>query len=278
MKLKSIAVITCWYGEYPWYLPYFIHSCIFNATIDFFIITSNSEAIANKPENVKIIYRELDEIIATASEKLGFKVNIDYPYKLCDFKPAYGFLFPEIIEGYDFWGQSDLDIIYGNVRDFITLSMLNQYDFISLRHDYTTGCFALYKNNDMMNTFFMRSKDFKIVFSRAEHFCFDECNFAWDQLTAGNSIFNINTDIDSFTHLIRKAQLTQEIQAHFDFILLEGLTGRITFDNGRIYYKNKFEGIMYHLFWFKKNYIPSKKPKEIPKKYYISKKKIYHSR
>jgi hypothetical protein len=101
-KLTSIASITCWYGKYPWYLPYFMHSCSFNPTVDFYIITDNTSKITNKPVNVKIIYKTLAEIKATASQKLGFTVNIDYPYKLCDFKPAYGFLFPEIIRGYDF--------------------------------------------------------------------------------------------------------------------------------------------------------------------------------
>lgn len=110
-KLTSIASITCWYGKFPWYLPYFIHSCSFNPTVDFYIITDNKNKIDNKPQNVKIIYKRLDEIKASAFQKLGFKVNIDYPYKLCDFKPAYGFLFPEIIKDYDFWTQSDLDII-----------------------------------------------------------------------------------------------------------------------------------------------------------------------
>jgi len=278
MKLKSIAVITCWYGPYPWYFPYYINSCSFNPTVDFYIITDNTEIVPNKPDNVIIIYRTLSEIIKSASEKLGFQVNIDYAYKLCDFKPAYGFLFPEIINGYDFWGQSDLDIIYGNVRDFITTEMLNKFDFISLRHDYTTGCFALYKNNEKMNNFFMRSKDYKKVFSEAKHYCFDECSFVWDSLTAGASIFDLETEVESFTHLIKRAELDQEIVAHFDFILLEGLIGRITFENGRIYYKNQFEGIMYHLFWLKKEYNPKKVPKNIPNKYFISKAKIYHSR
>jgi len=276
--MKSIAVLTCWYGKYPWYFPYFIHSCTFNPTVDFYIITDNTDFIPGKPDNVIIIYKTKAEIIANASEKLGFTVNIDDPYKLCDFKPAYGFFFPEIIKGYDFWGQSDLDIIYGNVRDFITDEMLDKFDFISVRHDYTTGCFALYRNNEVMNTFFMRSKDYKKVFSESKHFCFDECSFAWDALTAGMSIFDLQTEVESFTHLIKKAEQEKEIEAHFDFILLEGLTGRITFDNGRIYYKNQFEGIMYHLFWFKKNYIPEKTQRKIPNKYYLSKTKIYHSR
>lgn len=98
----SIAILTCWYGTYPWYLPYFINSCIYNPTIDFIIITDNKEQIDNKPENVKIIHKSLKEIKSSASKRVGFEVNIDYPYKLCDFKPAYGFLFPEIVKGYDF--------------------------------------------------------------------------------------------------------------------------------------------------------------------------------
>ncbi|WP_431242216.1 DUF6625 family protein [Flavobacterium sp. P21] len=203
-KLKSIAVVTCWYGQYPWYFPYYVHSCSFNSTIDFYIITDNIEEIPNKPKNLIIINRKLEDIKKVASEKLGFTVNIDYPYKLCDFKPSYGFLFPEIVQGYDFWGQSDLDIIYGNVRDFITDEMLEEFDFISARHDYTTGCFALYKNNKVMNTFFMRSKDYKKVLSSSKHFCFDECSFVWDELTAGASIFDLATEIESFTHLIKK--------------------------------------------------------------------------
>ncbi len=273
-----IGVLTCWYGPYPWYFPYFIHSCSYNLKIDFIIITNNKELIPDKPENVKIIHKNIEEIKGAASEKLSFTVNIDYPYKLCDFKPAYGFIFSEITKGYDFWGQSDLDIIYGDIRGFITDEMLNSYDFISLRHDYTTGCFALYRNTEKMNTFFMRSKDYQLVFSSPKHYCFDECNFAWDELTAGKSIFELETEIESFTHLIKAAQASGEIKAHFDFILIEGKTGRVVFDRGKIIYKKQFEGILYHLYWLKKIYNPKKIPQKIPQIYYISPTRIYHSR
>jgi len=278
MNQKSIVIITCWYGPYPWYFPYFIHSCGYNLSVDFVIITDNKEVIPNKPDNVKIVDKTMNTIKAIASERLGFDVNIDYPYKLCDFKPAYGFIFPEIIADYDFWGQGDLDIIYGNVREFITEEMLNTYDFISIRHDYTTGCFALYKNTVKMNTFFIRSRDYKLVLSNSMHYCFDECNFAWDALTSGQSILELNTPIESFTELIRKAELINDIKVHFDFILMEGIPGRIVFDHGRIIYKNQFEAILYHLFWLKKVYSPTKNINKIPDKYYISPTHIYHSR
>lgn len=273
---KSIIIITCWYGSYPWYFPYFIHSCSFNPTIDFFIITDNTEPIPNKPSNITIIHKSLDEIKAIFSRKLGLTASIACPYKLCDFKPAYGFLFPEIIAGYDFWGQSDLDIICGDIRAFITDEMLDAYDFISLRHDYTTGCFALYRNNEKMNTFFMRSKDYKTVFSSAEFYSFCECNFLWKDLAEGKSILELERNIDSFTYLIKSAEAKKEIRAHFDFILVEGEPGRIVFDNGKIIFKNQFEGILYHLFGLKRM-APKRVPRKIPGKYYISPTRIYHS-
>ncbi|CAA9199993.1 DUF6625 family protein [Flavobacterium collinsii] len=275
-KLTSIASLTCWYGKYPWYFPYFLHSCSFNLSVDFYIITDNQEKIENKPENVTIVFKTLHEIKVSASEKLGFTVNIDYPYKLCDFKPAYGFLFPEIIEGYDFWAQSDLDVIFGNIRLFLTEEMLNSYDFISMRHDYTTGCFALYRNNVQMNTFFMKSKDYKLVFSNPKHYCFDECNFAWDSLTMGRSIFEIQTEIVSFTHLVKAAEIAKEIRTHFDFIIVEGHTGEVVFENGRIIYKNELEGLLFHLFWIKKTYSPKIPPKKIPNRYNIGPIRITH--
>jgi len=274
-KEKSIAVVICYFGKFPWYIDYFIHSCQFNPTVDFYIITDITSYTKPLPQNVRFIRMSMADVAAIASEKLGFEVNILFPYKLCDLKPAYGLIFSDIIKDYDFWGQSDLDIIYGNIRSFITDDMLSAYDFISIRHDYTTGCFALYKNNELMNSFFKRSKDYQKVFSSPRHFCFDECNFMHDLLTDGASIFELNTEIESFTHIVRLAEETGEIKAHFDFILLEGVPGKIKFDKGAVLYNKKFEGILYHLYWLKRVYKPKSIPVNIPDSYYISPSRIY---
>lgn len=79
--MNKITIITCWYSSYPWYFPYFIYSCSYNPTIDFFIISDNKKAIPNKPKNVKLIFKTLEEISMIASKKLGFTANIDWPYK-----------------------------------------------------------------------------------------------------------------------------------------------------------------------------------------------------
>lgn len=77
VALKRIAIISCWYGAYPWYFSYFINSCKHNPTIDFFIITDNRQPIPKKPVNVKVIYKTLEEIKTTAySDRLSVQADI----------------------------------------------------------------------------------------------------------------------------------------------------------------------------------------------------------
>ena len=274
MKLTSLAIITCWYGDYPWYFHYFIHSCSYNPTVDFLIITDNQETIPNKPDNVKIIHKTLDEIKETASLKLGFEVNLDYAYKLCDFKPAYGFIFHDLLTQYDFWGHADVDLVYGNIREFMTEEILNDNDVISCRHDYTTGTFCLFRNNNMINRLFMESKDYKEVFSSSEHFCFDECCFLFEPLQKGASVFDFPEAKQSMTYVVQKAQNEGKLRAHFDFIIIEGTPGNITWNNGKIIYKDQFEAMYYHLIKLK---VDCKKPiilNPIPAVYHFTKKNI----
>lgn len=264
-ELTSIAVLTCWYGSYPWYLPYFMHSCSFNPTVDFYVITDNIDVIPNKPDNVKIILKSLDELKMQASEKLGFEVFIGNPYKLNDFKPAYGFLFADIIEGYDFWGQGDLDVIYGNIRSFVTEEVLRNHDVISARHDYTTGCFCLFRNNRYINTIFRQSDHYKIVFQNPMNFYFDECGYLYDELKNGASILDFSNQIQSITYVVRNEEKKKNLKAHFDLILIEGNPGEIEWINGEVFYKQEFEILLYHLIWLKKICINKKILDPIPK-------------
>lgn len=250
-NLPSIALLTCWYGEYPWYFPYFIKSCVHNPTVDFIILTDNKNTIPEKPENVKIIYKTLEEFKANSTAKLGFIVAIDTPYKLCDFKPAYGFLFPEIIAPYDFWGYGDIDMVYGDIRGFITAELLDNYDIINPREDITMGTFCLYRNNNQMNTLFMQSRDFKEVFSNPEHYCFDECNFLFTELASGNSILDYHRHIQSMTFLAVKGNNDGDFRAFFDRIIIQGMSDVIRWDNGKIIFNNKFECLFYDLIDYK---------------------------
>lgn len=99
--MRKIVFIIPWFGNYPWYFPYFLHSCKYNPSIDFCIYTDN-EISTDAPDNVKFVRYSLDEFNKDATEALGFTVTIEKAYKLCDFKPAYGHIFSGEMQKYDF--------------------------------------------------------------------------------------------------------------------------------------------------------------------------------
>jgi hypothetical protein len=272
---KKIAVLTCYQGTLPWYFDYFVHSCFYNPSIDFFIITDNTRYDKPVPPNLKFVFKELSDISAIATRKFGFPVDIKYGYKLCDFKPAYGALFSDILQGYDFWCHADIDVIFGNIRKFITDDMMDNFDLISVRPDWIPGCFLLFRNNDKMNYLFTRSKDFKKVFSSDQHFCFDETNFAHDDFTDGKTYQEVGTEIESMMHVVKKAEAENHIKTYFDLFIIEGIPGKLKFDKGVLTYRGKYEILLYHLIRLKKRYNPQR-PANIPVAFAISPTKIYH--
>lgn len=272
--MKKIGIITYYMGSMPWYFSYFLHSCKYNPSIDFIIITDGEVKRNDIPANVFILQKTLNDLKRLAEKKMGFSVTITHPYKLCDFKPAYGFLFPEIIKDYDFWGHGDIDVMYGNIRDFMTDEILENYDVISSRHDYIAGTFCLYKNTEQMNRLFMESKDYKKVFTNTEHFCFDECSNLFDELDDGASIFDFPDAIQSMTYVVKKAEAEGKLKAYFDFIIVEGVPGKIKWEKGKIIYKNKFEAMYYNLIRFKKECERSKVFKPIEDTIYFTPKRI----
>ncbi|MFC0513593.1 DUF6625 family protein [Mucilaginibacter angelicae] len=272
---NNIALITCYIGKLPWYFHYFVHSCSYNPSIDFFIFTDDNTRIP-VPGNVKVIYKTLDDIVKLATAKLNLEINITNGYKLCDFKPAYGLIFSDILSGYDFWGHCDIDIIFGNIRSFITDDLLARHDLISVRHDWLSGCFLLYQNTHKLNHLFLHSKDYKKVFGSSQHYCFDETNFAHDAFTNGMLYTDVETEIESMTHVVKKLEARNYISPFFDFLIIEGLPGRLRWDNGEMFYRNRYEVLFYHLIYFKRLPNLPKKVVNIPQSFTISPSKIYH--
>jgi len=273
---KKIILLSCYYGPFPWYFNYFVHSCKHNPSIDFYIITDNTTSEIPLPANVKLIYKTLDETRRLASKRLGFKVKIGEGYKFCDFKPAYGFIFADLIKGYDVWGYADIDIIFGNIRDFATDAVLNSYDLVSIQPYFLTGCFLLFKNNKKINALFKHSKDYRKVFSSEEHYCFDETNYTFEKFNEGLKYHQITTEIESMTHVVRRLEEEKFIRPYFDLHIIEGEPGNIKWENGKMTYKNKFSFALYHLINFKSHFIPKKIHRSIPDTFTISPNNIYH--
>jgi hypothetical protein len=275
MGPSSIVFLICWHGEYPWYFPYFLHSCQYNSNIDFIIFTNSIDTSLDLPANIKIISYPLKQFKADATKALDFEVAIDSGYKFCDFKPAYGYIFENYIQNYDFWGYCDIDVIFGNIRTFMTNKILQKYDIISARHDYLTGCFTLYRNNKFMRELFKQSKDYRKVFTDPRNFFFDETNFAFKAFEKGLHYSQIPTEVESMTHVVRRLQEENNLKAYFEFQIVEGFAGNMLWNKGQLIYRKEYEALLYHLVHFKRKYSePVDLQRIIPDKFRIGKRKI----
>ena len=83
-------------------------------------------------------------------------------YKINDFKSLFAHLFPEEVQGYDWWGHVDNDLVLGDVRRFITKEMPTNYDVITPfvqenKMIKTWGPFTLYRNANVTNQLFLHA-------------------------------------------------------------------------------------------------------------------------
>lgn len=267
--MNKIKLINCYFGEFPWYFNFFLKTCAFNPTIDFIIFSDNMYKDI-LPKNVNIIPFTLFDFNQLSTNKLGFKINVKNPYKLCDFKPAYGLIFSDYIKNYDFWGICDIDVILGRIREFFPDMMLANYDVLSVRNEYPSGFFMLFRNTSYVNSLFTKSQNYKKIFTDNKHYCFDECNFKHEYLCNEGDILEIECEIESMHHILLQEQKKNKINIFYDFMVVEGIPGNLKWENGVLIYKDEYEALLYHLISYKSN-IYTKKPlwNSIPNIFYI---------
>lgn len=161
MKNKKCVLILPYFGKFNNYFPLFLRSCGMNPDFDWIIFTDSQDQY-DYPDNVHKVMMTLEEVKETAERKFGFPVCLNSAYKLCDYKPAYGFLFEEYIEGYRYWGHCDCDLIFGKMDGF--LDPLFEKDFDKI---FAAGHLTLYKNYYDNNRRFMKEYNGRLIFKEA---------------------------------------------------------------------------------------------------------------
>lgn len=81
--------------------------------------------------------------------------------KLCDYRCAFGLIFEPELKGFDFWGTTDLDVVYGRVERYVTDEFLEPLDLHSNHPTYVSGPWSLYRNNDAVNQLFTLHPDWR---------------------------------------------------------------------------------------------------------------------
>ena len=134
----SIRLVLPYFGERPSYMPLVLKSMAHNPDIHWLVITD--EPVVDAPPNVSVRLCTFADLVTRIQSHFDFEISLERPYKLCDFRPAFGEVFREELAGYDFWGHCDLDVIFGRVRDHLPPEALDA-DKILIQ-----GNFALYRN------------------------------------------------------------------------------------------------------------------------------------
>lgn len=167
MKYKY-TLFCPYFGKLPINFKLWLKSCSYNKIFKFIIITDDTTKY-NLPENVKVILQTFEEFRTFVQSKFDFKISLNTPYKLCDFKPVYGYIFSDNIDS-DYWGFCDIDLIFGDLEKFLPDK---EYDKISY-----LGHFCLMKNNKKMREIFKTETNEKInykhILSSNVHYGFDE--------------------------------------------------------------------------------------------------------
>ena len=101
--MKSIAYIIPYFGKLPKNFPLWLLGCKCNPTVNWIILTDD-KTIYDYPLNVRVIYTSYQNVVNRIKSHFNFEVLIDRPWRLSLFKPAYGEIFAEELQGYDFWG------------------------------------------------------------------------------------------------------------------------------------------------------------------------------
>lgn len=207
----KITIIICYFGELPEIFPLWIKSCEKNPEFDFLIFTDqevcvNTSNIIVKKTNLKFI-RQL------AEKKLKQdNICISHAYKLCDYKPMYGVIFEDYLENSNFWGMCDMDMIFGDLSQFITPEILENFDKV-----YQHGHLTLYRNTYEVNHSFELPGfvDWKDVVHTNKHCRLCERGMMEKHRHSSLRVF-CNRDYADVSKIHRRYQLSKWLVPEFD--------------------------------------------------------------
>lgn len=234
--MKKLILVLPYFGKLPRIFPVFLKTVKSNPFVDFLIFTDNWEY--GNIENVKVVCESFDKFKTRFKEKLGNTISLNTSYKLCDFKPSYGYVLQDYIKDYDYWGHCDCDLIFGNLTTLLNPLMEQDYDKI-----FAAGHLTLYRNTDTVNQLFIATEEsrklFEDVAKSDDIWGFDEDFFGKNNihdifLKSGMKIFaedySINPSVFSGKFVINK--YCQETRS---FITIPFRNEQYYWDNGHLF-------------------------------------------
>lgn len=172
---KKVILLMPYFGQWPEWFALYLESCRWNPTIDWLFFTDCSIP-ENAPPNVRFVpisFRDYQQIV---SERLGITFKTEHSYTLCNLRPAYGLIHQEYLDGYDYFGFGDVDVIYGDIRAFYTDEVLS-HNTVSTHRKRVSGHLFLMKNNERWVNAFRKIPNWQDLMSQPVNVPMDEGYF-----------------------------------------------------------------------------------------------------
>ena len=171
--MNKVCLVSVYMGnEFPDIIKAWAKSCEANPDFNFLLVSNINQKDIKFPSNVKLLNITFADLRNRIQKLFEFPISLNKPYKICDFKPVFGQIFKDELINYEWWGYTDIDVIYGDMNKFITPNMLNDFERIGMY-----GHLSMYKNNDKMNNLYKEKGsifNYKRVFSKPYSYIFDE--------------------------------------------------------------------------------------------------------
>ena len=168
-----VLILIPYFGAWPPWMALFLESCRWNADIDWLFLTDCGPLEADVPDNVRVVATSLDGFLRLASDRLGIEIAWREAYKICDLRLGLGTICREHVAGYDFFGWGDLDVIYGNLRSFLTPEVLG-HDIVSFCADHLSGHLCLMRSDPRVLESYREFESWRPKMENAEYTHLDE--------------------------------------------------------------------------------------------------------
>lgn len=171
----SVCLLVPYFGRWPFWFNHFLESVRWNPDIHWLFFT-DCGLPENAPPNASFVANTFAEYCRRVSDALAIRFAPTSPYKLCDLKPCLGAVHARELAPFDFWGFSDIDLVYGNLRRYLAPRL--RYDLISTHANRISGHFCVLRNTQQMNGLFERVPHWRRLLSSQAHYAFDEGPFS----------------------------------------------------------------------------------------------------
>lgn len=242
--MKKIGVMIPYFGKFPEWSDLYFETLQRNKTIDFIFFT-DCETGKYKAENIIFHKISFEDYVASVNQKLDFTFTPANPYKLCDLRPLFGFIHSDVFVPYDFYGWTDMDILFGDIRSFYTDEIFEKYDVISAHEIRISGHLALFRNTEKNRSMYKKIYRWKEALQKKEFVGIDEhgitnayTNTIFDKFNQKYKT-SIENPVTNLVSKIKKSKLYLKEQYTTPFTAIPWLDGTLHSEQPDVwYYKN----------------------------------------